>query len=213
MKKVIFIIIVLFSFYDICFAKDPANLVYLTNRCSVVTSKETTIHLDVINVNDGMLAKLTDKFTLGRISNTDEMTLSISGMDSNYIKQVFIDTLKDENNRSNLNIYYDKDIILDKWTKLLSLNINIKFDSEMPSTFYVLGSEVFLSEDESICESINGYKTEVIKSSAQINKNMKINYIGYVLLILVCLFELLFIIKKKRIVSKLFFYVIIFLGE
>ncbi len=198
MKKVIFIIIVLFSFYDICFAKDPANLVYLTNRCSVVTSKETTIHLDVINVNDGMLAKLTDKFTLGRISNTDEMTLSISGMDSNYIKQVFIDTLKDENNRSNLNIYYDKDIILDKWTKLLSLNINIKFDSEMPSTFYVLGSEVFLSEDESICESINGYKTEVIKSSAQINKNMKINYIGYVLLILVCLFELLFIIKKKK---------------
>ncbi len=198
MKKVIFIIIVLFSFYDICFAKDPANLVYLTNRCSVVTNKETTIHLDVINVNDGMLAKLTDKFTLGRISNTDEMTLSISGMDSNYIKQVFIDTLKDENNRSNLNIYYDKDIILDKWTKLLSLNINIKFDSEMPSTFYVLGSEVFLSEDESICESINGYKTEVIKSSAQINKNMKINYIGYVLLILVCLFELLFIIKKKK---------------
>lgn len=198
MKKIIFIIIALFSFYDICFAKEPVNLVYLTNKCSVVTNKETTIHLDVVSVNDGVLAKLTDKFTLGRISNTDEMTLSISNIESNYVKQVFIDTLKDENNRSNLNIYYDKDINLDKWTKLLSLNINIKFDSEVPNTFYVLGNEVFLSEDEYACENINGYKTEIIKSDVQVDKNMNIYYIGYVLLIFVCLFELLFIIKKKK---------------
>ncbi len=198
MKKFIFIFVLLCSFINLVLAAEPSKLVVLTDRCNVVDDKEVTIHVEVMSTNDGIIAVLTDRFIIGRIINNDDMNISFNNIESNYTKQVILDSLKDENDRSNLNLYFDKDIHLKNGEKLITFNTNIKFNGDVPDSIYILGNEVLISDNELVCENVNGYKTEVIKTEVSIKKDMTIYYAIGGILLFVCIVEFVIIIVFKR---------------
>lgn len=194
-RKIIFLLFILF-FVDIVMAEVPANLYSIVNKCNIVNDNETKIHVDVISPNDGFVAFLLDKYRLAKMDNNEEFEITFTNLESQYIKQVNIDALRDENSRSYVNLYFDNSISIKSGDSLVSFDINIKFKDKVPDTIVVFDNEIVLTEDSNLCTIINGYKTEVISIDKK-NNNIFLYIIGG-LLVIFEIIELIYIFKIKR---------------
>ena len=168
MKKLLFIISCLFLLSGSVVAKgnDVLKVVSLVNKCSVVEENIVVIPVSVIGLNDGSLTTLINEYSLGYIDN-DRDNVKINMTNINGVLDVVVDNNRNSEGRSLINYYLSEDIEATKLDKIMSFNIQIEFINEVPTNYYVLGSEVLLA-DEKICEEINGYK---------INEVEKIKYV------------------------------------
>lgn len=195
MKK-LFLILLLFICESV-YAIQPVELVSISNKCSVVNHNKTIIAIEVLNTNEGELSKLIHNYKLGNLEHAESYDLHISHLESKYINHLLIDTLRDSNQRSNVNYMIEDDVKLKKNETFASFWLEIEILEDVPKSIYVLGNQVILSADEQVCERINGYKGEVIEINQSIVHDKKI-YIFLILLGGICLGEFYFLLLKGR---------------
>lgn len=207
MKKIIFLILSLFCLFNVSYAKEnePLNLVSVVNKCSVVKDNIIVVPVRVISKNDGTLTTLIEEYTLGYIDNLrDNVDIRLTNIDG--VSNVKIDNNRDSNGRSLIRYYIDEDLIARKLDDVFSFNIQIEFLDNVPDTYYVLGTEIVISDKE-VCERVNGYQiTELEKieyidlnqvDHKEIITNMIINVILIILVIIIFILIVLFCKRKK----------------
>ncbi|MGN1370839.1 MAG: hypothetical protein ACI4XM_00960 [Candidatus Coprovivens sp.] len=168
MKKIIFFILSLFCLLSISYAKenDPLNLVSVVNKCSVIDNNAIVVPVKVISKNDGTLTTLIEEYTLGYIDNLkDDVNIRLTNIEG--VSNVKIDNNRDSNGRSLIRYYIEENLSAKKLDDVFSFNIQIEFLDNVPDTYYILGTEVIIS-DQDICERVNGY---------QVNEVEKIEYV------------------------------------
>lgn len=205
MKKIIFFILSLFCLFNVSYAKEnePLNLVSVVNKCSVVKDNIIVVPVRVISRNDGTLTTLIEEYTLGYIDNLrDNVNIRLTNIDG--VSNVKIDNNRDSNGRSLIHYYIDEDLIARKLDDVFSFNIQIEFLDNVPDTYYVLGTEIVISDKE-VCERVNGYqiteleKTEYIDLNQIDHKDIITNMIiNVILIILVIIIFILIVLLCKR---------------
>lgn len=170
MKKLFFIVISLFCLIGNVLAKDnePLKLVSIVNKCSVIKDNTIVVPVRVITKNSGTLTNLIDEYTLGYIDNNKDI-VKVRLTDINGVSNVTLDNKRDSNGRSLIRFYIEKDLSANKLDNVFSFNIQVEFTHKVPDTYYVLGTEIVISDKE-VCEEVNGYK---------INEIEKIKYIDF----------------------------------
>ncbi len=207
MKKIIFIILSLFCLVSISYAKEnePLNLVSVVNKCSVIDDNKIVVPVRVISKNDGTLTPLIDEYTLGYIDNLkDNVNIRLTNIEG--VSNVTIDNNRDSNGRSLIRYYIEEELSAKKLDDVFSFNIQIEFLDNVPDTYYVLGTEVIISDKE-VCERINEYQvTEVEKieyvdlsqvDHSEMINNMIIKVILFTLIIVVLILSVLLFKRKK----------------
>lgn len=158
----------LFCLLSISYAKenDPLNLVSVVNKCSVIDNNAIVVPVKVISKNDGTLTTLIEEYTLGYIDNLkDNVNIRLTNIEG--VSNVKIDNNRDSNGRSLIRYYIEEDLSAKKLDDVFSFNIQIEFLDNVPDTYYILGTEVIIS-DQDVCEIVNGY---------QVNEVEKIEYV------------------------------------
>lgn len=185
MKKIIFILLMFLTFTSVK-AMEVAIYAPVLDKCAIISDKAVLIPVRVVALNDGGLSSVINEYKLGMISNSDDYVIRIKNLNSKYVKQVSVDTLKDKDNNSNINYYLLEDVKVKKMDIIMTFNIEIDFKNDVPKSLNVLGSEIILG-DKLLCENINGYKIEVIYQEKivkeQNNKNIYYFIIGGILII------------------------------
>lgn len=207
MKKIIFIILSLFCLVSISYAKEnePLNLVSVVNKCSVIDDNKIVVPVRVISKNDGTLTTLIDEYTLGYIDNLkDNVNIRLTNIEG--VSNVTIDNNRDSNGRSLIRYYIEEDLSAKRLDDVFSFNIQIEFLDNVPDTYYVLGTEVIISDKE-VCERINEYQiTEVEKieyvdlsqvDHSEMINNMIMKVILFILIIVVLILSVLLFKRKK----------------
>ena len=170
MKKLFFIVISLFCLIGNVLAKDnePLKLVSMVNKCSVIKDNTIVVPVRVITKNSGTLTNLIEEYTLGYIDNNKDI-VKVRLTDINGVSNVILDNNRDSNGRSLIRYYIEKDLSANKLDNVFSFNLQVEFINQVPDTYYVLGTEIVISDKE-VCEEVNGYK---------INEVEKIKYIDF----------------------------------
>lgn len=207
MKKIIFIILSLFCLVSISYAKEnePLNLVSVVNKCSAIDDNKIVVPVRVISKNDGTLTPLIDEYTLGYIDNLkDNVNIRLTNIRG--VSKVTIDNNRDSNGRSLIRYYIEEELSAKKLDDVFSFNIQIEFLDNIPDTYYVLGTEVIISDKE-VCERVNEYQiTEVEKieyvdlsqvDHSEMINNMIIKVILFTLIIVVLILSVLLFKRKK----------------
>ncbi len=165
MKKILFIIIGIFSFIGSVYANnEPLELVSIVNRCSVIKDNTITIPVNVVSINDGNLTTLIDEYTLGYVYNLDEDVL-VKIIDVEGISSIKLDTEHNSDGMSLIRYHIDEDIESLKNNLVFSFTLQVEFRNEIPSTYSVLGNEVIIGNDD-LCQYINGYE---VKESVRVD--------------------------------------------
>ena len=207
MKKIIFIILSLFCLVRISYAKEnePLNLVSVVNKCSVIDDNKIVVPVRVISKNDGTLTTLIDEYTLGYIDNLkDNVNIRLTNIEG--VSNVTIDNNRDSNGRSLIRYYIEEELSAKKLDDVFSFNIQIEFLDNVPDSYYVLGTEVIISDKE-VCERVNEYqvieveKIEYVDLSqvdhSEMINNMIIKVILFILIIVVLILSVLLFKRKK----------------
>ncbi len=194
MKKIIYIIILFFLIIPVN-AKEPANLIALTNKCGVIKDNTLIVPINIVSTNDGGMSKLISEYTLGKIENQDNFTITIKNIENKNLNNVTIDKLKDSNNYSNVKYTINNDIELKKGESLANINIEVQFNEEIPASIYILGNTIKISDDESVCELINGYKVELLEYETMSKNNFL--YVAIAILLILVIIEHIILFKHK----------------
>lgn len=167
MKKLLLIFILLF-FMGYVEALEVSKIASITSRCVLTIENKAIIPIEVIAINDGMLSNKLGKLKLGKILNYDNVKYYIENLSGNNITQVIIDEKKDSSNYSIIYFSLDKDKNYELLDKVLSFNLVVEYENNLDS-IEVLGNEVFLSNDENICNNLNDYEiNEINKNSVKL---------------------------------------------
>ena len=196
----------LFCLFSISYAKEnePLNLVSVVNKCSVIKDNTIVVPVRVISKNDGTLTTLIEEYTLGYIDNLkDNVNIRLTNIEG--VSNIEIDNNRDSNGRSLIRYYIEEDLSANKLDDVFSFDIQIEFLDNVPDTYYVLGTEVIIS-DQDVCEIVNGYQiTEVEKLEyvdlSQVDHREMIN--DLILKVIICLLiaiiiVLVFLINRKK---------------
>lgn len=196
----------LFCLFSISYAKEnePLNLVSVVNKCSVIDDNTIVVPVRVISKNDGTLITLIEEYTLGYIDNLkDNVNIRLTNIEG--VSNIEIDNNRDSNGRSLIRYYIEEDLSANKLDDVFSFNIQIEFLDNVPDTYYVLGTEVIIS-DQDVCERVNGYQiTEVEKIEyvdlSQVDHREMIN--DLILKVIICLLiaiiiVLVFLLNRKK---------------
>ena len=164
-----------------------AEIAITLDKCVVVESNKAIVPVKVISLEEGTLPTNIEKNVLGKVLNSKDLEVSITNLESKYVNKISIDTLRTEDNLSN--IYYSMDsndghAKLKEFDELMSFELVYKFD-EVPSSINVLGNNIYIN-NTSVCEKINGYKTEYIDNSSSIEDGIT-NYIPIVVCIILAI--------------------------
>ena len=175
-----------------------AELAIVVDKCVVVSNKKAIVPVKVITLDKGSLPTNIERNVLGKILNSNDVEVNIKNIKSKYVDKINIDTLKTEDNLSN--IYYSMDsndgrISLEKYDELMNFDLEYVF-KDVPSSINVLGTNVYLNNTET-CQVINGYKTEVVVDNNDNHISNIIPIIVFIILIIVAASEF-FVIKIKR---------------
>lgn len=201
MKKVLFMIICMFSL-NIVNASGAIEMVPVTNRCSVVKDNKIVVPVDVVVTRDGIISNLIEEYTFGYIDNgRDTMIVNINDIEG-YL-DVKLDHNRDSEGRSLFYYSTSEDLELRKNDIAVSFKINVEFLEEVPDTYYLFGNEIVISEDEDVCELINGYQINEIErivyiDSSDDNHSCMVTYIILFILVIVILVLSILLYKRKK---------------
>lgn len=196
MKKILFILLFLLGMAPV-YAKEPARLVTLTNQCGVLKEDTLVVPVEVVSLNDGGMSKLISEYVLGEMENQDTFTIEVKNLESKSVASIEIDKLKDSQSYSHVKYRLTDDVDLAKGETLATFDLKVKFQEEVPDTIFVLGNEIHVSMDESICALINGYKVDVVEYEKVIEHNNMVLYTVVFGLGLVVILESAFLIRSK----------------
>ena len=167
MKKFVFFIICLFTI-NIVNASDLLEIVPLSNRCSIVKDNKIVIPVRVVVTNDGVISNLIDEYTLGYIDNDrDNMKVSVSDVVGEF--EIYIDYNRDSEGKSLLYYSNNQDINVKKNEEIISFNLEIEYLNDVPSTYYLFGSEIIISSDKDVCNTINGYEVKEVERKVYVD--------------------------------------------
>ena len=169
MKKILFMLISMFMLLNVVNAETYVTSYYtITNKCAVVKDNKAVIPVTVkSNSNNLKLSKLIKEHRIDYIDNLDSLKLEIYGISKDNIN-VYVDYLKNSEDKSYIIFTTPKDMELDRHEELVSFNIGVEIlNDALIKKIDVLGNEVILSDGKT-CEEINGFK---------INEVEKIKYV------------------------------------
>lgn len=163
LKKILFILSSFMLVVGSAYAKEnePLYLVKVTNRCSVVSDNRIVVPVRVISENKGVLTSLIDEYALGYVDNNRD-TMKVKITDIKGIDNVILDSKRDGYGRSLILYSLLEDLEANSLDEIVSFNIQVEFISQVPDTYYVLGNEVIISNEE-VCREINGYEVKEIE--------------------------------------------------
>lgn len=176
--KRLFLLIFLFLFCLNVKAEEPLKFYSVVNKCSVISDKFLVVPVKVVSTNKGKMTTLISKYKLGNIYNSDDILVEVKNVTEGF--KVSLDYLKDEDNFSNVYFYNSKEINASVNENILSFEFKITFNKEVPETINILGNEVLINKNASVCEYINGYEIKSYEKEVLVKKN---NVIVYVLII------------------------------
>ncbi len=164
MKKILFIMLSLFILVSNVNAESKVVSFYtVTNKCAVIKDNKAVIPVTVkSNSNNLKLSKLIKEHRIDYIDNLDSLELKIYDVSKDNIN-VYVDYLKNSEDKSYIIFTIPKDMELDRHEELVSFNIGVKIlNDALINKIDVLGNEVILS-DEKTCEVINGFKINEVE--------------------------------------------------
>lgn len=196
----------LFCLFSISYAKEnePLNLVSVVNKCSVIKDNTIVVPVRVISKNDGTLITLIEEYTLGYIDNLkDNVNIRLTNIEG--VSNIEIDNNRDSNGRSLIRYYIEEDLSANKLDDVFSFNIQIEFLDNVPDTYYVLGTEVIIS-DQDVCEIVNGYQVNELEKIkyvdlSKVDHTDMINYLivkVIICLLIVIIIVLVFLLIRKK---------------
>ncbi len=188
MKKIILVILLFIPFIVLA---DSAKLVSIVPRCAYISSKKLVVPVEIISQNEGIIDKTLTRYTIGKVYN-DNVVIRIKDIsDKNYT--ISIDGLKDSNNYSEVSFVVNKNRNYKQYDKVLSFNIELLFEEDIPNKIYVLGTEVLLNKDKEVCYKINQYNSKDINS-----KVVYLNENNYPYIMIIGILVIVIVILGKR---------------
>lgn len=169
MKKIILkaflIMLIIFSFARVR-ALEVGKMGIIVNRCVLNNDNKINIPVKVIGLNNGLLSSKILEYELGMIDNdTDLYSVSIQDVNGEYFRDILIDDKQNNDKKSKILFYLNKDINLKEMKEILNFNLvyNLKKSVDQIN---ILGNTIYISDDSSLCDKIN-------EGSYIENKNME----------------------------------------
>ncbi len=151
----------------------------VTNKCAVVKDNKVVIPVTVRITNDKVkLSNLIEEYNLGYVDNyEDVLKLNIYGVNRDGMN-VYVDYKRDSYGKSLILFNIDDNIELKRHEELVSFNIGVEIlNNTEVDKIHVLDNEVVLG-DESVCETINGYKVNEIVRYVELSESDHTEYIN-----------------------------------
>lgn len=158
MKKIILkaflIMLIIFSFARVR-ALEVGKMGIIVNRCVLNNDNKINIPVKVIGLNNGLLSSKILEYELGMIDNdTDLYSVSIQDVNGEYFRDILIDDKQNNDKKSKILFYLNKDINLKEMKEILNFNLvyNLKKSVDQIN---ILGNTIYISDDSSLCDKIN----------------------------------------------------------
>lgn len=200
MKKLFFIIILLGISLSIPKALDVPKFVSQKSKCVEVNENVAIIPVNVIVYRSGDLVSLIDDNILGLIDNDETYEITIDNLKSKNVENIFISSLKDNNNQTYINYSIEKDIHLNAGDNLMAFDLVINFKETIPDKMDILGDEVIIG-DKDTCSFLNKENSEIVRTEVFFKKGESYAYI-YILVIIILLMlailEFIVILRRKK---------------
>ena len=198
MKKIIFFTLCFIFSFSIVQANSVSKIVPIMNKAALLQDDKIIIPVEVISPSDGVLSNQFDKLVLGKIFNGENLEIEIIDIEGSGIKNIELDNLTDSESKSNLYFYLNDQLSLKSGETVMKFKIQVIFKEKVPDTLYVLGNEIFITDNIDEYGIINDFDVTNLKQELENKESNKLYIVLVISLSVLILVGTIFVLKNKR---------------